>query len=439
MNKNETQNIEFKSNWDDKYLKVVAAFANSEGGTLVIGKDDQGRPIPVKNIRKKMEDIPNKIKSRLGVIPSVNLEKENDREFIEIKINPVIHPVPYRGRFYLRAGSTVQEVSGTELTRFLLARSGKSWDSLPSNAEIDTIEPATFERFVKLAKDRLPEISHEDDVEKTLKNMDLIVEGRLSNAAVLLFGDRPQKYIISAGARVGRFKTDVDILDTVEAFGNLFTQFDRLLEAIKKHMDVKFEINGIEREDVWDYPLEAIREAVINALIHRDYLSTADIQIRVYDDKMKIWNPGKLPEEIPVEALKQDHESIPRNKLLAYAFYYAGWIEKWGSGTKRIVDLCVKKGLPEPDFNEESGGLAVYFYKDIYNEENLKRLGLNERQIKAVMYVKENGRIGNKEYRDLTGISRQMAFVDLKDLVEKGLLSKTEEQGPKAAYELTNN
>ncbi len=140
--------------------------------------------------------------------------------------------------------------------------------------------------------------------------------------------------------------------------------------------------------------------------------------------------------------LKQNHESKPRNKLIAMVFYFAGLIEKWGSGTKRMVELCKESGLPEPEFKEESGGFVVEFYKDIYSEEILKKMGLNERQIKAVMYVKEKGRITNKEYQELNKISRQMATIDLKELVDAGLLKQVGKAGRGIAYELpkmTNN
>jgi len=207
------------------------------------------------------------------------------------------------------------------------------------------------------------------------------------------------------------------------------------MEAIKKHLNVRFEIKGIEREDIWDYPLEAIREAVINALIHRDYLSLADIQIKIYDNKIWFFNPGKLPEEITIEMLKQDHGSIPRNRHIAYVFFLAGLIEKWGSGTKRMVELCREAGLPEPEFKEE-GGFVVEFYKDIYTEEYLAKLGLNERQIKAVMYVKEKGRITNKEYQEINKVSKKTASRDFEELVKKDVLKKVGITGKGTYYSL---
>lgn len=199
-------------------------------------------------------------------------------------------------------------------------------------------------------------------------------------------------------------------------------------------MSVKFEIKGIEREGIWDFPIEAIREVVINALIHKDYLSTAEIQIKVYDDRIWMWNPGKLPEQLSIEDLKREHSSYPKNPLIANAFYLAGFIEFWGSGTKRIVDLCKEQNLPEPDYEEEQSGFSVYFYKDIYTEENLRKMGLNERQIKAAMYVKERGKITNKEYQNLTSVSKPMATIDLRDIVKKKVFKKIGTTGRGTEY-----
>ncbi|MEW6620374.1 MAG: ATP-binding protein [bacterium] len=142
---------------------------------------------------------------------------------------------------------------------------------------------------------------------------------------------------------------------------------------------------------------------------------------------MKIcWNVGTLPKEIKIDELKKSHSSYPRNELLADVFFKAGLIEAWGRGTIKITDECKKAGLPEPEFKEEFGGFLVYFYKDIYTEENLRKMGLNERQIKVVMYVKEKGEVTNKEYRSMFGITDRMALIDLNSLCSMGIFKKLE-------------
>ncbi len=431
----ESQITEFKPDWRDEHLKVICAFSNTEGGELIIGLDDKGNPKGLKNTKKLGEDLPNKINNKLGIIPSIAIETKEKKEIIRVKILPSSVPISLNGKYYIRSGSTTQELKGSELSRFLLKKMGKTWDNITSEANFSDINISVVDNFKNFAKSRIPSISKLDSIEKIFANLELTPDNNnLTNAAILLFGKNPQRFYISAKTRVGRFKTDIDIIDTVIATKSLFEQLEITVEAIKKHLSVKFEIKDIQRKDIWDYPIEAIREAVINALIHRDYSSTAEIQIRIYDDKIWIWNPGKLPPELSIDDLKKEHSSYPRNPLIANAFYLAGFIERWGSGTKRIVDLCKDQGLPEPEYKEEQGGFSVWFFKDIYTNEYLQKLGLNERQVTAVKYVKAKERITNKEYQQINQCSRNTASNDLKELVQRGIIKESGRKGAGAYY-----
>ncbi|GFP23047.1 ATP-dependent DNA helicase RecG [Candidatus Hakubella thermalkaliphila] len=190
------------------------------------------------------------------------------------------------------------------------------------------------------------------------------------------------------------------------------------------------------REQIWDYPLEALREALINAVCHRDYTIPSNTDVRIYDDRLIVWSPGGLPFGITMEDLYKPHSSVLRNKGIGGIFYDMGWIEQWGSGIDKMRNTCTKAGIPEPQF-EEYQGFRVIFRKDVYTEEYLRDLGLNERQIKAAMYVKEKGKITNKEYQELTGVSRQMATIELADMVEKQILVRVGIVGKGTAYHLT--
>ncbi|MFZ8802049.1 MAG: ATP-binding protein [Candidatus Calescibacterium sp.] len=431
----ETENKEFKEKWTDDSLKTICAFANTFGGELIIGISDKGEIVGVKDIEKLIRDLPNKIRDKLKITPSISVEEKEGRKILHIKIFPSSIPVSYEGKFYVRSGSPTQELKDTELAYFLLEKMGKTWDSLSSGFDISDIDFSTIEMFKNLAKNRIPSIKEFDSVEKIFLNLKLFDENeKITNAGILLFGKEPQKRFISATVRVGRFKNSTHIVDTVVIEGNLFKQVEEVMNAIKKHLNVRFEIKGVARQDVWDYPLGALREAVINALIHRDYLSPAEIQIKIYDDRIWIWNPGKLPPQIKLEELKKEHSSYPRNPLIANAFYLAGFIERWGSGTERMVQLCMEQGLPEPEYKEEFGGFSVYFYKDIYTEENLRKMGLNERQIRAVMYVKQKGKITNKEYQMINGIKERMATLELNQLVERGIFRRVGTTGKGTFY-----
>jgi len=181
-----------------------------------------------------------------------------------------------------------------------------------------------------------------------------------------------------------------------------------------------------------------LREAVINALIHRDYFQTgAEIQIRVYDDYVVITNPGGLPEGMTVDELRQEgHRSLPRNTLLAQVFYYGELLEKWGTGTSRMITLCQDHGIPEPVFSAHPDWFSVTFAKNFYTDEKLLTLGLSDRQVKAVQFVREQGIITNKTYRDLTGVIDRTALRDLNDLCTRGIFLKQDKKGRATEYVL---
>ena len=433
MANKESQTVEYKQNWYNEYLKVVSAFANSGGGVLYIGLDDQGKSIGLKNVKKMLEDIPNTIRNKLGIIPSVELDK---KDIIKVTVAPYSVPISYNGKYYLRSGSTVQELQGKDLADFLMKKSGSTWDDIvEERAGFNEIDNDSIEKFKKYAIDRIPSIIKETDNAILLQKLNLIDDGVLKRASVLLFGNDPQKFYRQSVVRIGKFVSDTDIQTTDIVKGNLFAQLESALEILRtKYLLSKIKYEGIHRRDLLEYPYEALREAIINALIHRDYSGTSQIQIRVYPDKLMIMNEGKLPPEVPVEKLKTNHLSIPRNTLLAEIFYYAGFVESWGHGTIKIVDNCIEQGLPEPDFSEENGVMTVVFYKNIFNEAYLRKKGLNERQMKAVIFVKENGKITNSEYQILCKLKKRQTTDDLKDLENKNIFIRIGSTGKGTYY-----
>lgn len=434
----ESQITEFKSNWRDEHFKVISAFANANGGNLIIGVDDDGSPVGIKNSKKLLEDIPNKVRNKVGIIPSVNIEKRKNKEVIKVIIKPSSVPISYDGKYYIRSGSTTQELKEKELADFLLKKFGRTWDEIvEEKAEFDDLNRETVVKFKRLAVDRIPSIAEEKDWKTVLEKLNLIKNSDLKRAAILLFGNNPQRFYIQSCVKVGKFLTETDIQTTDIVEGNLFEQLENTLEILRsKYLKSNISYEGIHRRDILEYPYDALREAVINALIHRDYIGTSNIQIRIYDDKLIIMNEGKLPPEVPVEKLKTEHLSKPRNTLLAKVFYFAGFIESWGRGTIKIVENCVKQGLPEPDFIEEYGVMKVIFYKDKFTEEFLQKMGLNERQIKAVMYMKKTGRITNKEYREIANTTKKTASRDLSNLVKKEILKQVGSTGKGTFYTL---
>jgi len=419
----EQQNIEWKENWRDEYLKWICGFANAQGGKIYIGKNDKGEVIGIDNAKKLLEDIPNKVRDVLGILVDVNLHETEKSVFLEIIVEPQPFPVNYKGQYHYRSGSTKQELKGAALDKFMLEKKGKKWDGVPvPNISIGDLKNETFEFFKKRAivSKRIDESVLTEKNINILENLRLMEKPYLKRASVLLFHPDPEKYFTGAFIKIGYFQTDTELIFQDEVKGNLFEQVEKTIELLfTKYIKAIISYEGIHRVETYEYPKDAVREAILNALTHKDYSMGVPIQISVYDDKIMIWNYGQLPEDWTVENLMQKHSSIPYNPDIANAFFRAGHVESWGRGTIKIIEQCKEHGLQKPEFENDGKDFWVVFKKDIYNETSLKKLGINERQMKAVLYAKENDRITNKEYQSINNVSKRTATNDLTELVEK--------------------
>lgn len=175
-----------------------------------------------------------------------------------------------------------------------------------------------------------------------------------------------------------------------------------------------------------------------NALAHRDYHSNASVEIRLFPDRLEVWNPGLLPSTLTLESLATDHPSVPANPLLAESLYLARYIEKAGSGTLSMIDLCAAADLPSPDFEIRNGSFVVTLWRDWLTDEVLGALNLNDRQLAAISHLRNHPKISSAEYQHLTQCSRRTATRDLGDLAEIGLLV-FHGKGRGAHYRLTKN
>jgi len=423
----EQQNTEYKQSWHDDYLKWVCGFANANGGIIYVGKDDKNKVVGISEYKKLMDDIPNKIRNSMGITSEVNLHIERGKYFIEIVTQPYSVPISIRGRYYYRSGSTKQEITGATLNEFLLKKSGKTWDDIiESRATFDDIDEKAVKIFLSDSKNtgRLPENDGLDSSE-LFEKLRLSKNGKLKKAAIILFGKDPGKFYPSIYVKIGRFgKDDTDIIFQETEEGNLIM----LLQAVLNQLNNKFLIRsigfeGMHRIENGEYPLAAVREMLLNALVHRNYMG-APIQIRVYDNKISIWNEGVFPAGLTLAALKRSHSSRPRNPIIADVAFKGGYIDAWGRGTIKILDTCKEAALPEPEMQELDGGFRVTLFKNNLAQEQLLKLGLNERQIKAVFFVKEKGEISNKEFQVLNKTSDRTALRDLENLTELNIFEK---------------
>ena len=425
----EHQNIEYKQSWRDEYLKWICGFANAQGGKIYIGVNDNGIVTGIDDPKKLMDDIPNKAVNHLGLVIDVNLLKDKGKEYIEIVVPVSPMPISYHGAYHFRSGSTKQELKGAALHEFLLKKIGRTWDDIGiSNAKIEDLDIKSIASFVKAAvkSGRIYKEAEKDDIPTLLENLQLITpDGELKAAAILLFGKNPKKFFVTSYFKIGKFgdsDSELKFQDTVE--GNIFDMVEAVITLLKQRYIIStISYEGIQRIEKPEYPDAAIREAILNAIVHKDYTDST-IQMSIYDDKIILWNPGKLSEDLTIEKLKSKHPSRARNKNIAEVFFKAGYIESWGRGIEKMIDALKGDGLPEPIFEENSGGFQVTFLKESYSKEYLNQIGLNERQIKAVEYLRDTQELTNAKYQEINNIGKSISAVELQELIDKGVVNK---------------
>lgn len=428
----ESETVEFKPSLSqiDKMMESVSAFSNTKGGTVVIGVSDKGEVLGVDIGKRTIENLANRIKQNTDpvIYPSISVENIEGKNIIVIEVRESkSKPVFAFDKVYKRVGKSNQRVSSDELRKLALEGKKVYWDEqICEDAGLEDIDEDKVRWFLRRAKyERRLELDPETPLREALENLELLRYGKLTNAAILLFGKNPQRFFVQSETRCARFKgiKPLEFIDMKVFGGNIIDQREDAIEFVKEHIKLHAKIVGLERIETWEYPIDAIREAITNAICHRDYETSANVQVRIFDDRIEVWGCGPLPEPLTVEDLKQRHRSILRNPLIGKCFFWIKFIEQWGTGTNRIIEACLNHGLPEPVFEELSGSLVVTLRERI-TEELLKEKGLNERQIKAVSYIREKGSITNREYQVLFDVSRITATRDLKLLEGEGILKR---------------
>ncbi len=358
----ESQNIEYKQSWHDEYLKWVCGFANAQGGRIYIGLDDNGQVIGLPEAKRLSEDIPNKIRKHIGIICDVNLLEQNQLPYLEIIVMPSSVPLSLRGRYYYRSGSVKNELTGTALNEFLLKKTGTTWDDvIEERATIEDIDSEAIHRFIVEAGkgDRLGIIEGLTKWE-LLTKLRLTDGKRLKRAAIILFGKDPGHFYPNIQFKIGRFANEVTLIHQDVIEGNLMKMLQDILEILEyKYIIRKVKIEGYSRvQQQGNYPRVALREMILNSLVHRSYLGPM-VQMRIYNDHIVLWNYGTLPSELSIQQLFAPHPSFPRNPLIANACFRANMIEAWGSGIHRILTACNDEGFPTPIIEETMGGMQI--------------------------------------------------------------------------------
>jgi ATP-dependent DNA helicase RecG len=402
----ESETVEFKASTAQlrESGEVLCSFLNANGGTVYIGVNAGGRIIGQLVADRTQQDIANTLRKIEPPAPIdidlIELPNTN-RHVIVLRAAEASETLPFTfdGRPYQRIGTTTSIMPQERYEQVLLQRlHGRSrWENTP--ALVTRIRALDREEILRTARigvaaGRLPE-STGGNIADIVERMGLIVRGQLLNAAVVLFGNEFLPDYPQCQLRMARFKgvSKTEFLDQRQIHGHAFALLDEALLFLRRHLPVAGRIQpGIfERADEPLFPLVALREALVNAICHRDYTYAGGaVSLAIYDDRLEIWSAGTLPFGLHVDDLKRDHQSRPRNPVIAEVFYRRGLVERWGRGTQKIVELCVEAGHPEPEFVEQAGAVGVRFFPSGYIAPHRVGVELTARQREILQVLAEH-------------------------------------------------
>jgi ATP-dependent DNA helicase RecG len=352
LESSESQYIEHKRSFGKEAIISLVAFANSEGGRLLVGMDDTGEVCGVslgqETVQRYLNEI--KVSTYPQLIPKIEVLTIEGKQVLSFEVSEYpIKPIAYKNRYYKRIHNSNHIMSLEEIVDLQQQSLSLSYDAYPSRDAISTLDINLVEEFFKRIQKRAL-ITLQDDMLTNLTKLKLVRDGKATIAAQLLFGD-PDFTI-----RIGRFKSEATIIDDVIVKSPLFTAVGEALTFVKKHINLSYSFDGSrERKERWQYPIEALRELIMNAVVHRDYKNPSDIIIKVFDDRIIISNPGKLYGKLRIADLERnDYVSSLRNRLLAEMFYLSGDIERYGTGFIRIREYL--KEYPEISISVEEMG-----------------------------------------------------------------------------------
>ena len=430
----ENTTIEFKENFDQEAVETAAAFANTDGGTILVGVSDRRETRGITIGKETLRNWSNQILQ--ATEPRVVLEIEpvdiEEKSVVLIHIaESSIKPVAVRGRCYKRVGNSNRVMSAQEIVQMHLNATGQTWDQrLAANAGSGDIDPKKVQWYLT-QREEVRNVAKPQDMDATelLRNIKGgNGEGTPTHAGILFFGNYPQRFFQNAQLRVVRFKgisVTHPVINRLDCSGTLWEMVDAAEEFIRKNIRLlSFRTSkSFQRDDKFEYPLKALREAIINALIHRNYQKHSDVRVFIFDTRVEVINPGTFPEGVSPDA--PVHE--PVNPTLSQFMYDIGFIERYGSGIKMMKRLSKEWGNKAPRYEFHPLETKIIFDSPIQENTFIEiddiSEQLNERQRNAFSYVQRHGQIATKEYVEINSVSRQTAYAELADLTKKGLFT----------------
>jgi ATP-dependent DNA helicase RecG len=442
LKQGETKDLDFVENSNEReaIARSVSALLNSDGGRVIVGVDSTGQ---VSGIRGdaivEMQKIRTFLESAITpkAIWSMSAETMPDgKELIVIDV-PTSPDKPYLsiGSIYLRRGHEVHPATAADLNKLIAKRAAAEtrWERQQMvGLELEDLDVPEILRTAKLAESRgRRTFRNNNNAGSILGELSLSNDGQLTNAAFVLFGRDPARTYPQTRVRATVYRSDkagTDLISDQLHEGHLFSVYERLSDFLQKSVDVSSEFvdQQWERSDKPEYPFWALREGIINALIHRDFSSiSGGMSVGVYPHKIEIWSYGKLPAALKPEDLRKVHPSLPPNPDIAQVCFLRGLIDKLGRGTQKILTDCKRAGLKAPVWQTGPSGTTLTFYGK--RSRQLQPRDLNQRQARVPQVFAVGRRFTASEYMKETGeeISERTARNDLSALVQAGMLQKS--------------
>jgi ATP-dependent DNA helicase RecG len=424
----ESQGIELKARIENfrEISKTACAMANAFGGKIIIGVSNEGRAIGIPE--SELDSLQQRIEGAIQQVSPVPfhkilVEEKEGKKLVSTEIYQMGQGAfcTFGGIAYYRTGSRNTKLEGRTLQDFMVKRRILSFDELASGAKLEDADPEKLKEFLQKRTPAL--IFEKSKTQEYLENLGAGQkngEFKLNNTGVLFFAKEPSKFLPQNEIKLARFKGNepVVILDS-KFLGK--TLLENLYEAenfIQRNTRTGFVVEGLERKETPEYPREVIREALVNAVAHRDYFSRDAIQINVFENRIEFINPGTLPAGLSIKILGT--LSVQRNPLTYRLLRDIRLVEGLATGIPRMRAKLMEAKLPEPSFEE----LGNFFRVTIYNGLQRSELEFGERKNAALAYIEKNPSITSKAYAKITGVSYPIAVSDLNELCKEGKLKK---------------
>ena len=435
ISRSESGSVEFKRSTGqlERGMETLCAFLNGDGGFVVFGVDDDGNIIGQQVADTTKRQIAECLR-QFEPFPLVDVDYiavDEDKYVIVLSVaNNREKPYVYKGRPYVRVESTTSRMPQHQYDNMLLFRNqplGRWEMQLNGDLKLSDLDEEEVLRTIRLGveKGRLPEIAFSNDVKDALVRMNLMRDGQLTNAAYVLYAksgnvDYPQCLL-----RMARFagKTKEVFIDNRQVEGNAFRMLEEAMQFCFKHLSLSGEVKGLIREERLSIPYKALREAMVNALCHREYQTVGgSIGLAIYDDRVEISNIGHFPTKINMDNISENVLSVPYNPLISKGFYYREMFENWGRGIRLMIDECTAAGLPEPLFVSSEYMVTTTFYlrKDGKLSDKLPDKLQDKLQDKIISMLIDNPKIKIEELAVVIGVSERTVYNYMKTLTESG-------------------